>query len=102
MLRQTMSHDPRPDLRAARCPVLLVVGEHDKPMLLGLSEGLQALSAREGADATVRVVPGVNHLLLKHADRDPRTWSQADHDLSPAVAGCVRAWLRERFAAAAD
>jgi pimeloyl-ACP methyl ester carboxylesterase len=100
MLRQTLSHDPRPDLGAVPCPVLAVVGAGDEPMLLGLPEGLRALAARADADVTLRVVPGVNHMLLEHADPDPRTWSQAAHDLAPEVARCVCAWLRERLAAA--
>jgi pimeloyl-ACP methyl ester carboxylesterase len=98
LLRESLFLDPRPDLAAARCPVLLVVGERDEPMLLGLPEALRALSGRPGADTSVRVVPGVNHMLLEHADPDPRTWAQADHDLSPAVSRTVRAWLREVLA----
>ncbi len=96
MLRQTLSHDPRPDLAALSCPALLVVGEHDSPMLFALPEALRSLAGREGADVTVRILPGVNHMLLAHSDPDPRTWATADHDLSPSVSACVRAWLRER------
>ena len=87
MLRETLFHDPRPDLAAVACPVLAITGGADRPMLAGLPELVRATAGR-GADVTVRVLPGVNHALLEHADPDPRTWSQAPHDVAPELAAC--------------
>jgi 3-oxoadipate enol-lactonase len=46
------------DLAAVRMPVLVVVGEHDKPDFRAISKRL----ARELPDARLEVIPGAGHL----------------------------------------
>ena len=56
--------DPRPALAKVRCPVLALVGEKDLqvPPKENLSEIEKALKAAGNDRATVKELPGLNHL----------------------------------------
>jgi 3-oxoadipate enol-lactonase len=49
---------PNPDLASVRVPVLVGVGEHDKPDFRAIAERL----ARELPDARLEVIAGAGHL----------------------------------------
>jgi pimeloyl-ACP methyl ester carboxylesterase len=65
-LRRKQDHDPLPDLRAVRCPVLLTYGAADELVPVADSVGLFAAAACEpgrepAATVDVAVFPGANH-----------------------------------------
>ncbi|HSV75114.1 MAG TPA: alpha/beta hydrolase [Chthonomonadales bacterium] len=96
--RHFLSYDPRPALRAVRCPVLVLIGERDLqvPARENAAEIEAALKAGGGADATVRIVPGVNHLFQTAATGLPTEYGVIEETMSPSVLTMVSEWILAR------
>ncbi|MSR61185.1 MAG: hypothetical protein EXS08_01890 [Planctomycetes bacterium] len=92
------SYDPRTDLAAMHCPVLVLLGEGDELQ----SSALAAQRWREGLwrggndDLVVHVFPGANHYLRAPgaAGADPHAG-----EFLPAVQAELESWLRARVLA---
>ncbi|GIT50921.1 MAG: hypothetical protein Ct9H300mP15_11340 [Gemmatimonadota bacterium] len=68
-----LHHDPRPVLEQVSVPVLAIFGEKDLqvPHELNVPEIEAALQRGNNEDATVRVLPGLNHLFQQAGNRCP-------------------------------
>ena len=80
-------------------PVLALLGELDLqvPPTQSAPE-IQAAFERAGlADATVRVLPGLNHLFQEAITGSPTEYGRIEQTLSPTALDAVSEWILERF-----
>ena len=94
-----LSYDPRPALEAVTVPVLAVFGEKDLqvPPAQSAPEIEAALERAGHADATVLVLPGLNHLFQEAETGSPTEYQQIEQTMSPAVLEAVSSWILQRF-----
>jgi uncharacterized protein len=96
--RSFVVYDPRPALAKVRCPVLALGGELDVqvPAAENLEE-IQAALARGGnRDATVRPIPGVNHLFQHAAKGTPDEYARIEETMAPEVLQLIGDWILAR------
>jgi uncharacterized protein len=94
-----LDHDPREVARTVRTPVLIVQGSTDRQVPEAEAEMLAA-AFREGGnpDVTVRILPGINHLLVADPDGSPAGYTTLpDHRVASEVLGVIAEWLVERL-----
>ena len=93
--------DPAPALRAMRCPVLALFGERDLQVIPAQNEAPVAAALREsGVSATVRTMPGLNHLFQPAARGTMDEYVTIDVTVDPAVLELVADWIRAQPARA--
>jgi len=97
--RAFLAYDPRPPLRSLRVPVLALNGELDMQVLpdQNLPEIEKALAASGHPDATVRRLPGLNHLFQPATTGSPLEYAGIDTTMSPVALEAVSGWILERF-----
>ena len=100
--RPDMGYDPIPRIEQLRCPVLIVLAEHDAnlPMSLSLPR-FEALAARPRTDRTVRVLPGADHLFSRRptSEREDPEVLRRPRDRSEFASGYMElmaGWLSDR------
>lgn len=90
-----LAHDPAPDLRKVRVPVLAIFGERDVQVVpsqnLGPVEA--ALKAGGNTRATAKVIPGVNHMFQKCSKGGVDEYGTIETTIDPAVIELVQAWI---------
>jgi hypothetical protein len=90
-----MKLDPAPALRALRCPVLALFGERDLQVLPAQNEAPVAAALRDaGVKATVRTMPGLNHLFQPARRGTIDEYATIDVTCDPAVLVLVGDWIR--------
>ncbi len=94
-----LRHDPRPELERVGAPVLSLIGEKDLQVPPGLNgpEIEAALSRGGNPDATVRTLPGLNHLFQEADTGAPAEYARIEETMSPALLEAVTVWILERF-----
>ncbi len=94
-----LPHDPRTDLERVDVPVLALFGERDLQVPYAQNQPeVEAAFARSGnADATVRVLPGLNHLFQEATTGTPMEYQQIEQTMSPTLLHAVSDWIVERF-----
>jgi pimeloyl-ACP methyl ester carboxylesterase len=89
-----MKLDPAPALRALRCPVLALFGERDLQVLPAQNEAPVAAALRDaGVKATVRTMPGLNHLFQPARRGTLDEYATIDVTCDPAVLVLVGDWI---------
>jgi len=94
-----LHHDPRPALEQLSVPVLAIVGEKDLqvPPKQSVPE-IEAAFARGGnPDATVQVLPGLNHLFQEADTGAPSEYQRIEETFNAAALELVSSWILERF-----
>lgn len=66
--RVVIEHRPLPDLLAARAPVTLLYGTHDREVPIGDAGALNDELRSADIDASLQVVPGDHHLAVRRPD----------------------------------
>jgi fermentation-respiration switch protein FrsA (DUF1100 family) len=94
-LRWFAAHDPGPVARRVRAPALVLHGATDRQVPAEQADTLAALLRAGGNRAvTVRVLPGVDHLLLEDPSGAPAGYAALpSRAVSPRVLGAVADWL---------
>jgi pimeloyl-ACP methyl ester carboxylesterase len=93
-LRTFLALDPAPYLEKVRVPVLAVSGERDIQVSrenLALIE--RALSRGKNRDATVRLIPGLNHLFQHCATGLPGEYGTIEETFAPEALQMVTDWI---------
>ncbi len=94
-------HDPSASLEAVTCPVLALNGELDLqvPYEQNLPAIAEALRRGGNPDATIRVLPGLNH-LFQHCDTGlPAEYGRIEETFAPEAMDIIAGWIVDRFAA---
>lgn len=92
--------DPVPYLEKVRAPVLALSGERDLQVPkgnLGLIE--RALKRGKNTDATVQLIPGVNHLFQHCTIGVPTEYATIEETFAPDALQLITEWLVARTAA---
>lgn len=94
-----LHYDPRPVLEHVEVPVLALFGGKDLqvPAELNVPEIEDAFARAGNDDATVRTLPGLNHLFQEADTGSPAEYAQIEQTLSPALLDAVSTWILERF-----
>lgn len=93
--RAFIAHDPRPDLRRTRCPVLAMNGSLDVqvPPAQNLRAVAQALRDGGNRDARTLEMPGLNHLFQTAKTGLMAEYGTIDETFAPAALDTLTAWL---------
>lgn len=91
--------DPRPDLLKVRCPVLAITGERDVQVdpKQNLPPIETALKEARNQDATVKELPGLNHLFQFVANGSPALYAVTPETMNPKALQTVSEWIKARF-----
>jgi uncharacterized protein len=97
--RTFVMHDPRDPLRQLRVPLLALFGGLDLqvPPTENRSELEMALEVAANADATVTVLPGLNHLFQTATTGAPAEYGTITETIAPVALDTVRKWILARF-----
>jgi uncharacterized protein len=99
-IRFFLDHDPLPVARQVRrTPVLILHGETDRQVTVDQAHELGAAFREAGnPDVTVRVLPDVNHLLIRDPDGNPAGYARiAERSMAPEVLEALTEWLGARM-----
>lgn len=102
-MRRFLVLDPAEPLARVRCPVLALFGEKDLQVPPDLNRPpIEAALAKAGNhDATVLVLPGLNHLFQSTTTGSPAEYAAIEETFAPAALDAMTVWLR-RLAALPD
>lgn len=92
-------YDPLPTAARVRQPVLILQGANDRQVTADQAPELAAAIRGGGnRDVTLRVFPGLNHLMVADPDGSPAGYSRLPSTrVSPEVLGTLADWLAEKL-----
>ncbi|MGR4866760.1 alpha/beta hydrolase family protein [Caulobacter sp. LARHSG274] len=95
-MRAFLASDPVPALQALKCPVLDVNGGLDLNIVPAINlPPIRAALARN-PDATVRELPGLNHLLQTAPAGQPEGYGAIEETMAPAALALIVDWVTAR------
>jgi uncharacterized protein len=94
-MRFFVAYDPRPALRKLQVPVLAINGERDIQVLPKENLGAirSELAAGGNRDATVRELPGLNHLFQTCASCTVGEYGRIEETLAPVALETISKWV---------
>lgn len=92
--RQFVAYDPVPALKALRIPVLALYGDKDFQVPPDANAPLMREALKADSDATVVVLPGLNHLFQLATTGLDDEYGQIEETISPGVLDRLVAWVR--------
>lgn len=99
-MRFYLRYDPVPALRRVRCPLLALYGARDLQVPADGNAARLRANMAGNADATVEILPDLNHLFQTAPLGIPTEYLQIDETIAPAALGRIADWLRERLGGA--
>ena len=98
-LRFFLDYDPLPTARRVRQPVLVLQGATDQQVTADQAPELAAaIRAGGNRDVTLRVFPGLNHLMIPDPLGMPAGYAGLpSHNVAPQVLGTLADWLAEKL-----
>ena len=96
-LREFLVYDPKAALEALRVPVFAFYGGKDIQVPASQNAPVMRKLLKNDPDATVRVFPGLNHLLQPAPTGAPSEYAQIETTLAPDVLEAITGWLGARF-----
>jgi pimeloyl-ACP methyl ester carboxylesterase len=99
--RYFLTYDPRPTLRAVRCPVLAINGAKDLqvPSKENLAEIDKALKAGGNRDVRMVELAGLNHLFQPCKTGSPSEYASIETTIAPEALRTIGDWIVERTSA---
>lgn len=94
--RGLLAHEP-PALESLRVPVLSLFGERDLQVPPTQSAPPSVAAWVEHADATVCILPQLNHLFQHARTGLPSEYSQIEETFAPQALEAIGRWLEHRF-----
>lgn len=88
-----LRYDPRPALERLRIPVLAITGARDLQVPAAANLPLIRQALERNRDATVREIPGLNHLFQNAETGAPAEYTRIQETISPAALGAVGDWI---------
>ena len=97
-VRYFLAYDPAPTLARVTVPVLAINGEKDTQVSpRNLDAVGEALEGAGNQDVTLRLMPGLNHLLQPAETGLPAEYGEITTTLDESVLQLVVDWLNQRF-----
>ena len=99
--RYFLQYDPRGALEATSVPVLALFGEKDLqvPPDQSAEEVRAALTRGGNPDATIHIMPGLNHLFQEAATGSPAEYQSIEETFNEGALSAVSEWIITRFGA---
>ncbi len=96
-MRFFLTYDPSVALRKVKCPVLAMNGAKDLQVApkQNLAAIEAALKAGGNTRATIRELPGLNHLFQDAKTGSPDEYQKIDETISPAALQLIAEWILE-------
>jgi pimeloyl-ACP methyl ester carboxylesterase len=96
--RYFIAYDPAPALEKLKQPVLALNGELDLQVLpdQNLPPMEAALKRSGNPDATIRRMPGLNHLFQNAKTGLPAEYAKIEETMAPAALEAISTWIRKR------
>lgn len=97
-VRYFLAYDPQASVSRVKVPVLTVNGERDLqiPARENVSALRTAIEAAGNANATIQVVPNLNHLLQTARTGLPEEYESIEETIAPGVLTLVTDWVLAR------
>ena len=94
-VRTFLTLDPRPYLRKVKVPILALFAAKDCQVPPGQNqpEMEKALRAAANPQATVRVLPGLNHLFQTARSGAPEEYGEIEETLAPLALEAISSWI---------
>lgn len=91
-----LKYDPVPTLQKVKCPVLAINGEKDLqvPPKENLSLIKSALAKGGNKKATIKELPGLNHLFQECKTGSPNEYAEIEQTFSPAALDEIAKWIQ--------
>lgn len=96
--RQLLVHDPAPELKKVRVPVLALYGERDLQVPPAQSALVleKLLRGSKTKDYTVEVLPGLNHLFQHATSGQIDEYVRSEETFAPEALEKISTWIVER------
>ena len=93
-----LSYDPAPNWMLLRCPTLAIWGGNDVQVLphLNLQKIERALARNSKVDATLSIIPELNHMLQTSETGLPEEYEKIEETISPIALNTIRIWATEQ------
>lgn len=91
--RAFVAFDPEPHLRALDVPVLALLGERDVQVVAPENAAALERSLSENPDATVEILPGLNHLLQPAKTGLPSEYGTIEQTIDAAALQRITSWV---------
>lgn len=91
-----LASDPIPALQALKCPVLDVNGGQDLNIVPAINLPPIRAALANNPDATVRELPGLNHLLQTASAGQPEGYGAIEETMAPAALALIVDWVAAR------
>ncbi|MDQ0465484.1 pimeloyl-ACP methyl ester carboxylesterase [Caulobacter ginsengisoli] len=91
--RNFVAYDPAPALKALRIPVLALYGDKDFQVPPAANVPVMTAALKGDRDATVTVLPGLNHLFQLADTGLDDEYGQIEETISPAALDRLGAWV---------
>ncbi|HWE47496.1 MAG TPA: CocE/NonD family hydrolase [Caulobacteraceae bacterium] len=92
-MRYFAKYDPAPTLRRVRCPVLALDGSKDVQVPVELNVPVIKAALKNNPDATVEVLPGLNHLFQHAGTGMPDEYAKIEETISPEALKIIGDWV---------
>lgn len=92
--RQFVAYDPVPALKALRVPVLALYGDKDFQVPPSANAAIMTAALKGDPDATVTVMPGLNHLFQLATTGLDDEYGQIEETISPSALDRIVAWVK--------
>ncbi|MEV0245826.1 alpha/beta fold hydrolase [Nocardia sp. NPDC050712] len=92
-----LAYDPGPDLSALRIPVFAFYGDKDLQVPPAQSAQRMREVLAANPDQTVRVYPGLNHLMQPAPTGQLSEYTTIETTIAPEVLTDITGWLTQRF-----
>lgn len=93
-----LSHNQPATMAQVRCPILVVNGDKDLLVLDKFNTAPMREALKGHPDATMKVLPGLDHMLLPVIPGTPEGQVRTEKDMSPAALDLISGWLRRHIA----
>lgn len=93
-----IKYDPAQALKKTKCPVLAIIGQNDLQVPAGsnLSAIQKWLKKAGNKDATVKELPGLNHLFQESKTGSPDEYANIEQTISPIALYEIEQWIKLR------
>jgi len=93
-----LKYNPATSLEKVKCPVLAINGDKDLqvPSKINLDAIQKALSKGGNTKATMKELPGLNHLFQECTTGSPQEYIKIEQTFSPTALNVISDWITQQ------